>query len=146
MFFIFSLVDMYSNHNTSLDLVFDEMVSDLHMLGPNNPVSILQIQIASQLARLASMYSASAKLSATECCFLLNHEIIVDPELKKNPKVLFLSITLPFQSEYVYPCNCTMQTLRHLSPKSIVLQIYLKTCFSTTQCVRTESHPLTPRG
>ena len=36
---------------------------------PNKPNNILRSQMASQLARLAAIYSASAELNATECCF-----------------------------------------------------------------------------
>jgi hypothetical protein len=45
--------------------------------------------MASQLAKLATMYSASAKLSATEVYFQLNKEMVVDPKLKQHPKVVF---------------------------------------------------------
>jgi hypothetical protein len=43
----------------------------------------------SQLAKLVAMYSASAELSATEVCFLLNQEITTDPKLKQHLEVLF---------------------------------------------------------
>jgi hypothetical protein len=38
--------------------------------------------MASQLVKLAAMYSASVEFSAIEANFLLNHEITVDPKLK----------------------------------------------------------------
>jgi hypothetical protein len=57
--------------------------------------------MASQLAEQAAMYYASVVLSAMLDCFLLYHEIMVDPRLKQHPEVLFLSETLPAQSESV---------------------------------------------
>jgi hypothetical protein len=57
--------------------------------------------MASQLAEHASMYSASVVLSAILDGFLLYHEIMADPRLKEHPEVLFLSKTLPAQSESV---------------------------------------------
>jgi hypothetical protein len=57
--------------------------------------------MASQLAEHASMYSASVVLSAILDGFLLYQEIMVDPRLKEHPEVLFLSKTLPAQSESV---------------------------------------------
>ena len=44
---------------------------------------------ASQLAEQAVTYFASAVLSATHDCFLLNQEIAPDPILKQHPEVLF---------------------------------------------------------
>ena len=55
--------------------------------------------MASQLVEQAAIYSASAVLRATLDCFLLSHEIMVDPRLKHPPEVLFLSETLPTQFE-----------------------------------------------
>jgi hypothetical protein len=60
----------------------------------NRPVSNFQIHIASQLAEHATMYSASVVLREKLDCFLLCHEIMVDPKLKQHPEVLFLSTTL----------------------------------------------------
>ena len=45
----------------------------------NRPDISFQSHIASQLVEQAAMYYASAVLRATLDCFLLNHEIIVDP-------------------------------------------------------------------
>ena len=90
--------------------------------------------MASQLAIMAAMYFASVELSAMEVCFLLNQDIIVDPEIMQHPKVLFLSIALPPQFEFEYPCNFTSPSPRYLRPYSIVPLKYLSTCFATTQC------------
>jgi predicted RNase H-like nuclease len=38
-------------------------------------------------------------------CFLLCHEVMADQILKQHPEVLFLSKTLPAQSESVYTYN-----------------------------------------
>lgn len=51
---------------------------------PNNPTSNLQIQIASQLALLAAMYSTSTELNATDFCFLLNQETTVGITILNN--------------------------------------------------------------
>jgi hypothetical protein len=80
------------------------------------------------------MYSASVEPSATEVCFLLNQDIIVDPKLKQHPQVLFLSIALPPQSESVYPCNFASPSPRYLIPYSTVPLKNLSTCFDVTQC------------
>jgi hypothetical protein len=57
--------------------------------------------MASQLAEHATMYSASVVLGAMLNCFLLYHEVMADLRLKQHPEVLFLSETLPTQSESV---------------------------------------------
>jgi hypothetical protein len=57
----------------------------------------------SQLAEHVAMYSASVVLREILDCFLLFHEVMADPRLKQHPEVLFLSETLPTQSESVYP-------------------------------------------
>jgi hypothetical protein len=61
--------------------------------------------MASQLAEHAAIYSASTVLGAILGCFLLCHEVMVDPGLKQHLEVLLLSETLPAQSESVYPYN-----------------------------------------
>jgi hypothetical protein len=71
----------------------------------NRPINNLRSHIASELAEHVAMYSASAALRAMLDCFLLYHEIMADPKLKQHPEVLFLSETLPAQSESVYPLN-----------------------------------------
>jgi hypothetical protein len=58
--------------------------------------------MASQLAEHAAIYSASIVLRAILDCYLLYHEVMVDPRLKQHPELLFLSETLPAQSESVY--------------------------------------------
>jgi hypothetical protein len=57
--------------------------------------------MASQLAEHAAMYFAYVVLRAILDCFLLFHEVMVDPKLKQHPEVLFLSEALPAQSESV---------------------------------------------
>jgi hypothetical protein len=65
----------------------------------NRPVNNFRSHMASQLAEHATMYSASTLLRAILDCFLLCHEVMADPRLKQHPEVLFLSETLPAQSE-----------------------------------------------
>jgi hypothetical protein len=55
--------------------------------------------MASQLAEHVAMCSASAVLRVILDCFLLFHEVMVDPKLKQHPEVLFMSEALPTQSE-----------------------------------------------
>jgi hypothetical protein len=90
--------------------------------------------MASQLAVLAAMYSASAELSAMKFFFLPNQDIIVDPNLKQHLEVLFLTAALLSQLESVYSCNFTSPSPRYLRPYSTVPLKYLSTCFATTQC------------
>jgi hypothetical protein len=67
----------------------------------NRPVNSFRSHMASQLAEHATMYSAFVVLRAILDCFLLCHEVMADPRLKQHPEVLFLSETLPSQSESV---------------------------------------------
>jgi hypothetical protein len=55
----------------------------------------------SQLVEHATMYSAYVVLREILDCFLLFHEIMVDPILKQHHEVLFLSEALPTQFELV---------------------------------------------
>jgi hypothetical protein len=55
--------------------------------------------MASQLAEHATMYYASIVLREILDCFLLCHEVMVDPRPKQHLEVLSLSETLPSQSE-----------------------------------------------
>jgi hypothetical protein len=55
----------------------------------------------SQLAEHAAMYSASVVLREILDCFLLCYEVMADPRLKQHPEVVFLSKTLPAQSESI---------------------------------------------
>ena len=59
--------------------------------------------MALKLVEHVVMYSASDVLREILDFFLLCHEVMDDPRLKQHPKVLFLSETLPAQSESVYP-------------------------------------------
>jgi hypothetical protein len=61
--------------------------------------------MASQLEEHAAMYYASVVLREMLDCFLLCHEFMADPKLKQHLEVLFLSKTLPAQSESVYPLS-----------------------------------------
>jgi hypothetical protein len=67
----------------------------------NRPVNNFRSHMASQLAEHAAMYSVSVELRAILDCFLLCHDIMAEPRLKQHPEVLFLSETLPAQSESV---------------------------------------------
>jgi hypothetical protein len=71
----------------------------------NRSVNNIRNHMASPLAEHAAMYSASVVLEAILDCILLCHEAMADPRLKQHPEVLFLSETLPAQSESVYPYN-----------------------------------------
>ena len=53
--------------------------------------------MASQLAKVAAMYSASAELNATDCWFRLNHDTTVELNPKQHPEVLFLLEAQPTQ-------------------------------------------------
>jgi hypothetical protein len=57
--------------------------------------------MASQLVEHAAMYSASVMLGEILDCFLLCHEVMADPKLKQHLEVIFLSETLPAQSESI---------------------------------------------
>lgn len=59
--------------------------------------------MASQAAKLEAMYSASTELNAIDLYFLLNLERVVDPTLKVQPKMLFLSAEPPTQFASVKP-------------------------------------------
>ena len=79
------------------------------------------------------MYSASAELSATDICFLLYQEIVVDPILKIPLDVLFLSVGLPTQSASVKPCSFTSSYFLYHNPYPDVPLRYLKACLATFQ-------------
>jgi hypothetical protein len=51
------------------------------------------------------MNSASTVNCAIISCFLDDHENIIDPRLKRNPEVLFMSSMNPPQSLLEKPCN-----------------------------------------
>ena len=57
--------------------------------------------MASQLVKQFAIYSAYVVLRETLDCFLISHEIGVDPKLKHRPEELFLSKTLPTQYESI---------------------------------------------
>jgi hypothetical protein len=57
--------------------------------------------MASQLEEHATMYSTSTMLKEMLNFSLLYHEVMADLRLKQHPEVLFLSETLPSQSESV---------------------------------------------
>ena len=59
--------------------------------------------MASHAAWLAAMHSALAELSATDLCFLLYQESVVDPMLNIPPYVFFLSDGLHAQSKSMTP-------------------------------------------
>ena len=100
---------------------------------PKNPTRIFLIHIASHVAKLATMYSASIELSATDLCFLLYQETVVDPLLNISPDVLFLSVGLPAQSASVKPCSFTSSNYLYHNPYPDVPLRYLRTCLPTFQ-------------
>jgi hypothetical protein len=55
--------------------------------------------MASQLAEHVAMYSAYVVLRAILDCFMIFHEVMVDPRLKQHYEVIFLSEGLPAQYE-----------------------------------------------
>jgi hypothetical protein len=71
----------------------------------NRSVNNIRIHMDSQLEEHATMYSASVVLEAILYFSLLCHEVMAGPRLKQHLEVLFLSETLPAQSESVYPYN-----------------------------------------
>ena len=56
-------------------------------------------QMASQVALVKALYSASVDDKETVGCFLLLHDMTLEPMLKTYPEVDFLSSGFPAQSE-----------------------------------------------
>jgi hypothetical protein len=71
----------------------------------NRSVNNIQSHTDSQLAKHVAIYFASVMMREILDCFLLYHEIMVDLRLKQHLEFLFLSETIPTQSELVYPYN-----------------------------------------
>src|SRR5208337_1144349 len=91
------------------------------------------IQIASFVACVRAMYSASVLESATVCCFLLL-QVTEPPEIVKvYPAVERLSSRFPPQLASLYPSNC-MSELLYLKEKFIVPLRYLKILLTAIQC------------
>ena len=96
--------------------------------------------MASQLARLAAMYSASVELNATDHCFRLNHDTTVELNPKQHPEVLFYQKhNLPNQNQ------CNLSISLHppaYNPEHNPLPPYKyrKMCFAATQCTLLGSH------
>ena len=103
------------------------------MCEPNNLTRIFLIHIASHVAKLVAIYSAYTELSATDLCFLLYQETLVDPILKIPPDVLFLSVGLPAQSVSVKPHSFTSFDYMYHNPYLDVPLRYLNTCLPTFQ-------------
>jgi len=88
------------------------------------------------------MNFASVVDCATISCFLDDHENIVDPRLKQNPEVLFMSSMNPPQSLSEKPCNLNSWHFKNLTPKLHVLLMYLRIllivliCISLEQCIK----------
>ena len=82
----------------------------------NNLDNIFRSHTTSLQAEHAAMYSASVVLSEIMVYFILNQEIMHDPKLKQHPEVFFLSLALPPQYEYAYPCNLISPLDGYLSP------------------------------
>jgi hypothetical protein len=57
--------------------------------------------MASQMEEHVVMYYTSIVIREILDFFLLFHEVMADPRLKKHPEVVFLSETLPAQYESV---------------------------------------------
>jgi hypothetical protein len=57
--------------------------------------------MVSQLAKHLAMYYVFGMLREILDCVMLCHEFMADPKLKQHHEVLFLSETLPAQSELV---------------------------------------------
>jgi hypothetical protein len=57
----------------------------------NRSVNNIRIHTTSQLAEHAAIYSSFVVLREILDCFLICHEVMVDPILKQHPEVLFLS-------------------------------------------------------
>jgi hypothetical protein len=126
LFICANILELYSS---PLHHIMDEVIPDLYVLRlimghvifiqlwlshritvasisrSNRSVNNIRGHMASQLTKHAAIYFASAVLGAILDCFLLCHEVMADPRLKHHPKVLFLSKTLPAQSESIYPYN-----------------------------------------
>ena len=77
----------------------------------NNPESNFLKHIPSQATMLATTYSASIELNATDFCFLLNQETTPNSMLKQQPEVIFQSSTHPAQSTFVKPANYKLPQL-----------------------------------
>jgi hypothetical protein len=75
------------------------MVSSISIL--NKPVEKFCSHMASQLAEHAKMSSVSVAMREILYLFLLYHEFMDDPRMKQHLEVLFLSETLPAQSESI---------------------------------------------
>lgn len=60
---------------------------------------------------------------------------MVEPMLKQYMDILFLSTTLPSQSESMYPSNTTPPSEEYLIPYPTMPWRYLSTCFAAIQCM-----------
>jgi hypothetical protein len=122
---LFIRANIMELYGSSLHHITNEVISDLYVLRlimehiifiqlwlshritvasisrSNRSVNNIKSHMASQLAEHVAIYSASVVLRAILDCILLCHEIMADPRLKQHPEVLFLSETLPVQSESV---------------------------------------------
>lgn len=100
----------------------------------NKLTRIFWSHIASHMVVLAATYTASAKLSATDFCFMLHQDTTLDPMLKQHPSVLFLSTKLPAQFASMNPHSLTPSPQVLLNPYLIVPHKYLKMCLVVVQC------------
>ena len=107
---------------------------------PNYPAKSVRSQTTSLAAELATIYSASAVLRATEFCFLLHQEITAEPRLKQHLEVLFLSAVHLAQSESVNPCDFKSHSESYRRPYPTVPRKYLSTCFAAIQWIYLGSH------
>ena len=65
-----------------------EKITVVSNICPNNSLKSFLNQTASQEAKLATMYLASAVLKAVDFCFPLMHDIEPKPRKKQHPNVL----------------------------------------------------------
>ena len=96
---------------------------------PNRYVRRFLSQTTSFPTSQAATYSSSTLLKATRSCFVLIHEIMVDPKLKHPLVVLLPSVSLPPQSEFVKPTGLT-SLLFYFRQWCIVPRRYLNICLA----------------
>jgi hypothetical protein len=93
----------------------------------------IRSHIVSQTATLNAIYSASTVLKATDLCFLLHQETMLNSKVKQQLNVLFRSTIRFAQSISTYPCKLKFTLEAYLRPYPIVPRIYLNKCFIVIQ-------------
>jgi hypothetical protein len=126
---LFIRANIMELYGSSLHHITNEMIPDLYVLRlimehiifiqlwlshritvasisrSNRSVNNIRSHMDSPLAEHVAIYSAYVLLRAILDCFLLCHEVMTDPRLNQHHEVLFISETLPVQSETIYPYN-----------------------------------------